>query len=272
MFQYKKWNKLKQQCWFIFGRFCCTLKVRWMEGALENRHSCSTCKNGQSRAPIRWIRKVAIKMALRKSIVYKENKTLLLDGNYEAAFLFMSVFSIQKTVDRLITLWHINANNWVRSPLCCLRLKAKDLGITRVIVVGFFVSKTHATSLSLCILIFSIFFFYCIYHSIMYDYQPTNVSIPMYTYLSLPTHILHTYANLPTYVYLPTSTYLPIYINRPTYVNLPSCTFQYQHMYQPMSTYHHLTTYIKIPTYVYLPTYTNLCQLTIIYQPTSSNP
>ena len=257
MFQYKKWNKLKQQCWFIFGRFCCTLKVCWMEGALENRHSCSTCKNGQSRAPIRWIRKVAIKMALRQSIVYKENKTLLLDGNYEAAFLFMSVFSIQKTVDRLITLWHINANNWVRSPLCCLRLKAKDLGITRVIVVGFFVSKTHATSLSLCILIFSIFFFYCIYHSIMYDYQPTNVSIPMYTYLPIPTNPYPTYLCQLTYLCLPTNINIPTYLYKQTYLCQPTI------MYLPISTY--VPTHVNLPSFNYLHQNTYLCLSTNIY-------
>ena len=98
----------------------------------------------------------------------------------------------------------------------CLRPKAKDLEITRVVVVvvlvGFFVSKTHATSLSLSLCIFIIFSFFLIfsitisiYHFIIHVYlpRPTNLGLPIQAYLPRPSYLC-----LPTNAYLPMSTYL----------------------------------------------------------------
>ena len=67
---------------------------------------------------------------------------------------------------------------------CWLQPKAKDLGITRVVVlvlVGFFVSQT--LSLSLCsFIIFSIFLLFSItisiFHSIRYVYLPIYINTP----------------------------------------------------------------------------------------------
>ena len=144
---------------------------------------------------------------------------------------------------------------------------AKDLGITQVVVVvlvGFFVSKTHATSLSLFVFLLFFQYFYfsffllfsiiiSIYHSIIYVYIHSYVNLNMSIYLCLPNYLsisthLPTYLPtddyLPTYVSLPTPTnlhqhtYLPNYINTPTYLCLLTNT------YQPMSTYHHRPTYL----------------------------
>ena len=121
----------------------------------------------------------------------------------------------------------------------CLRPKAKDLGITRVIVVlvlvGVFISKTHATSLSLfAFLIFHLSFYYFLspYLSIillyMSTYLPTYVNPPTPTNLHqhtyLPTYLYkNTYPpnspcqHIPTHVYLPSSTYLPLPIPKYQY-------------------------------------------------------
>ena len=114
----------------------------------------------------------------------------------------------------------------------CLRPKAKDLEITRVVVVvvlvGFFVSKTHATSLSLSLSLHFYYFFFLFnifYHHIYlsfyytclptqaYQSRPTNLGLPTQAFLSM-----FTYQCLPTYVYLSTSTYLPTQINILTYL------------------------------------------------------
>ena len=162
----------------------------------------------------------------------------------------------------------------------CLRLKAKDLGITQVVIVGFFVSKvTQPLSLSLysyyffniCIFSFFLLFSFTIsiYHSIIYVYLPspnhlclpTYVYLPMSTYLHqhtywpMPTYLcLHTYINIPTYLsqtYLPLTTYqhIPTYLPLPTYlpsnINTPT--------YLPMSSYQHIPTRVNLPLSTYLP-------------------
>ena len=146
---------------------------------------------------------------------------------------------------------------------------AKDLGITQVVVVvlvGFFVSKTHATSLSLFVFLLFFQYFYfsffllfsiiiSIYHSIIYVYIHSYVNLNMSIYLCLPN-------------YLSISTHLPTY--------LPMTTYQLMSVYLPLPTYINIPTYLIIsthlPTYVYLPTHTNPCQPTIIDLPTSTNP
>ena len=139
----------------------------------------------------------------------------------------------------------------------CLRLKAKDLGITWVVValVGFFVSKTHATSLSL--------YFYYFFKKYFFSFV-LLFSITISIYLSF---YMSTY--LPIYVYLPTTTYLPTYLKH-TYLTLTT----YQHLQTnvnlPILT--NLTISTHLPTNVVLPTHTNPCQTTIIYLPTCNNP
>ena len=66
----------------------------------------------------------------------------------------------------------------------CLRTKAKDLGITQVVVVlvGFFISKTHTPSLTPCIfIIFSIFLFFILFN-VFYH----HIYLSFY-YICLPT-------------------------------------------------------------------------------------
>ena len=112
---------------------------------------------------------------------------------------------------------------------------AKDLGITRVVVVGFFVSKAHAGSLSLCI--------FLLFLSFDYFLSP---------YLSIILLFMSTYLGLPTTTYLPISTYLLTfdiiltYLNLPTPINVP--TYNDTHLpmssYQPMSICHHIPTFL----------------------------
>ena len=119
----------------------------------------------------------------------------------------------------------------------CLRPKAKELGIAQVVVflvVGFFVSKTHATPLSL-------YFYFFIFSFFLFCLSP---------YLAIIILYMSTYLGLPTYQHIPT------YVNLPTPTNIP--TFLYQHTY--------------LGTHVFLPTHTNPCLLTIIYLPTCTNP
>ena len=137
----------------------------------------------------------------------------------------------------------------------CLRLKAKDLGITWVVValVGFFVSKTHATSLSLYFYYFfkKYFFSFVLLFSItisiylsfyMSTYLPTYLCLP--TYINIPTYLSQTYLlnfdNLPTY----TNQCQPTYPYQPTYINTPTYQCRLTNTYQPMSNYHHLPTYM----------------------------
>ena len=113
----------------------------------------------------------------------------------------------------------------------CLRPKAKELGIAQVVVflvVGFFVSKTHATPLSL--------YFYFFFLFIL------SITISIYHY------IIH--------VYLPRPTYLP------TYTNLCQPTYPYQHTYLPIST--HLPTYLPMSSYQHIPTHVNLPSSTFL--------
>ena len=88
---------------------------------------------------------------------------------------------------------------------------AKDLGITRVVVVGFFVSKAHATSLSLCIFLLFLSFDYFLspYLSIILLFMSTYLGLPTTTYLPISTYLLTfdiilTYLNLPTPINVPT--------------------------------------------------------------------
>ena len=112
-------------------------------------------------------------------------------------------------------------------PSFCMRPKTKDLGITRVVVVlvGFFTSKTHATSLSL-----SLHFYYF---------------LSPYLYIILLN--MSTYLHKPTYhLYLPISTYLLTFDNLPTYTNLPTPINLHQHTYLPMSSYQHIPTHANL--------------------------
>ena len=129
----------------------------------------------------------------------------------------------------------------------CLWTKAKGLGITRVVLVGFSFQKLMQP-ISLCIfIIFSIFFFFLSFYCFLSPF-----------YLSF--YYMSTYLGLPIYVYLPTSTHLPIsniltFDNLPTYTNLSQPTniptFLYQHTYLPMSSYQPMSTYQHLPTDLY---------------------
>ena len=113
----------------------------------------------------------------------------------------------------------------------CLRPKAKELGIAQVVVflvVGFFVSKTHATPLSLYFYFFFLFILsitISIYHYIIHVYLPRPTYLPTYTNLCQPTYPYQ-------HTYLPISTHLPRYL----------CLLT--NTYQPMSSYHYLPTYL----------------------------
>ena len=102
----------------------------------------------------------------------------------------------------------------------CLRPKAKDLGITWVVVlVGFFIWSMPYQLPPPCypqnfiflplyfIIIISLFFIYCFIFIIFYNCLPTYqcTYLPIY----LPTHV-PTYFNLLSYLYLPISTYLSL--------------------------------------------------------------
>ena len=112
------------------------------------------------------------------------------------------------------------------STYCGLRPKAKDLGITQVVVVlvGFFVSKTHATSLYLFALLLYFQFVDLPTYLYQYTYLPTYLPMtthqPIYPYQLTSTY-LSTYIDTPTHLFLLTNTYQPI----PTHVNLPSSTY-----------------------------------------------
>ena len=131
---------------------------------------------------------------------------------------------------------------------CCLRPKAKDLGITQVVLVEFFVSKTHATSLSLHfyyilnILIFSLYYFLSPYLYIILLYISTYLPMSIYLFI---------YINIPTFLWLPTNLCQPTYQTLPTYINIP--IYLYQHTYPPMSTYQHIPTHVNLPSSTYLP-------------------
>ena len=119
---------------------------------------------------------------------------------------------------------------------CCLRPKANDLGITRVVVVlvvGLFVSKTHTTSLflSLCIFYYFFFLFIIFYHHIYLSFYYICLRTQAYLSKSIYINIL-TFDNLPTYTNLHQHTYLP--------------TCFLTNTYQPMST-HHLPTHLPVP-------------------------
>ena len=109
----------------------------------------------------------------------------------------------------------------------CLRPKAKDLEITRVVVVvvlvGFFVSKTHATSLSLSLHFYYFFFLFNIfYHHIYLSFY--YICLPTQAYQSRPTNL-----GLPIQAYLPRPSYLCL----PTNAYLPMSTYLHQHTYLP---------------------------------------
>ena len=100
----------------------------------------------------------------------------------------------------------------------CLRPKAKELGIAQVVVflvVGFFVSKTHATPLSLYFYFFFLFILsitISIYHYIIHVYLPRPTYLPTYTNLCQPTYpYQHTY--LPISTHLPTDVFLWTHTN-----------------------------------------------------------
>ena len=172
----------------------------------------------------------------------------------------------------------------------CLRPKAKDLRITRVVVlVGFFVWSVPYQLPPLCypqflyfyylnilfllflyFLFISLFFFYffifiILYCIIFYKCLPTYLCtyLPMPSHLGQPTYIhlsMSTY--LHQHILLPASTYLLTYINIPTCDYLPTC----QPTYPPLPTCQ--PTYPPLPTYINAPTY--ICLLTKTYQPMST--
>ena len=171
----------------------------------------------------------------------------------------------------------------------CLRPKAKDLGITWVVVLGFFVWSmlyqlppawhSHYFSppplshnslflpLSLSLLPVSLSLL-PVSLSLLPVSLPLSLTTPspylcLFTYAFSPMFILPASTFLLMSIYLPTSTYLyqhTYHVYLPLDVNLPSSTYLYQHTHllmsinQQMPTYHHLLTYIKIPTYLCLPT------------------
>ena len=134
----------------------------------------------------------------------------------------------------------INDRTWISY---CLRPKAKDLGITRVVavvLVGFFVSKTHTTSLALFAFLFFqyfLFLFIIFYHYINLSFYYTCLLtyLCLSTNLSISTHLSYDYLPTPTNLHQHTYLYISAHL---TYLCILTNT------YQPISTYHNLHTYL----------------------------
>ena len=141
----------------------------------------------------------------------------------------------------------------------CLRPKTKDLGITRIVLVVFFLSLPYQLPPP-CYPQFLYFYYLNIlfYHSLFFIASLIiNVYLPLYLFQPTLVYLaksitLSTYHSI-IHVYQPMSLYLPIL---PTYLHLPIYV-----------TYLPLPNYINAPTYVYLPTHVHLPSTTYLPLP-----
>ena len=149
----------------------------------------------------------------------------------------------------------------------CLRPKAKDLRITRVVVlVGFFVWSVPYQLPPLCYPQF-IYFYYLNILFLLFLYFLFLSLFFIYFFIFIILYCIIFYKCLPTYLctYLP----MPSHLGQPTYIHLSMSTYLHQHILLPASTY--LLTCINIPTYLYQHTYLWLPTNLSTYLPTPTN-
>ena len=155
----------------------------------------------------------------------------------------------------------------------CLRPKTKDLGITRIVLVVFFLSLPYQLPPP-CYPQFLYFYYLNIlfYHSLFFIASLIiNVYLPLYLFQPTLVYLaksitLSTYHSI-IHVYQPMSLYLPILPTFPTYPPyIPYLPTSIYLCHLPTPTKLHQCTYVYLPTHVHLPSTTYLPLPILKYQ------